>query len=265
MVATQNSKWANLSKNILKASAFSMPFLLIAAAPANANTMSIDDNVDNIATNADAPVRIWNEDASDSKFSNEKDQSSLFAETSTEFRELFNDWKEDENFALEKVFIPSGMPVENVRLTSQYGYREDPFRGRRARHKGIDLAGPIGTPIVATADGIVGRSQWVNGYGRYIEINHGGDIQTRYGHMSKLLVGPNEYVKKGQVIGLLGSSGRSTGPHLHYEVRISGQAMNPMPFIRSSKYLLAMNEDDNAQGGPEDIIEDDHSDHDHSE
>ena len=168
-----------------------------------------------------------------------------------EFRALFADWKSLENRETGRVAIPSRKPVDAFKLTSQYGFRADPFAGRRARHKGVDMAGPIGTPIYATADGIVGRAQWVGGYGKYVELNHGGEIQTRYGHMSQILVEPNQRVTKGQVIGLMGSTGRSTGSHLHYEVRIAGNSVNPMPFISSRDYLLAMADGSKvAQGGP---------------
>lgn len=169
----------------------------------------------------------------------------------TEFRALFANWKSLENRETGRVAIPSRKPVDHFKLTSQYGFRADPFAGRRARHKGVDMAGPIGTPIYATADGIVGRAQWVGGYGKYVELNHGGEIQTRYGHMSEILVQPNQRVTKGQVIGLMGSTGRSTGSHLHYEVRIAGNSVNPMPFISSRDYLLAINDGGRvAQGGP---------------
>ena len=110
-----------------------------------------------------------------------------------------------------------------------------------AMHGGIDLAGPVGTPIYATADGIVGRSEWNNGgYGNLVEINHGQGIQTRYGHMSRRLVEAGTRVRRGQLIGLMGSTGRSTGSHLHYEVRIDGKPVNPIPFMKSTDYLLAM-------------------------
>ena len=179
--------------------------------------------------------------------------SSNQAAPDTEFRNLFADWKSLENRETGRVSIPSRKPVESFKLTSQYGFRADPFAGRRARHKGVDMAGPIGTPILATADGIVGRAQWVGGYGKYVEVNHGGEIQTRYGHMSQILVEPNQRVTKGQVIGLMGSTGRSTGSHLHYEVRIAGNSVNPMPFISSKDYLLAMQDGGKvAQGGPAD-------------
>ena len=108
-------------------------------------------------------------------------------------------------------------------------------------HGGIDLAGPIGTPIYATADGIVGRSEWNNGgYGNLVEINHGQGIQTRYGHLSRLIARPGQRVRRGELIGLMGSTGRSTGSHLHYEVRIDGRAVNPIPFMQSANSLAAL-------------------------
>jgi murein DD-endopeptidase MepM/ murein hydrolase activator NlpD len=123
-------------------------------------------------------------------------------------------------------------------------------------HAGIDLAGPLGTPIYATADGIVGRSEYSGAYGNLVEINHGQGIQTRYGHMSRLIARPGQRVRRGELIGLMGSTGRSTGSHLHYEVRIDGRAVNPIPFIQSADTLpgqrvaAAPAESNVAQGGP---------------
>ena len=169
------------------------------------------------------------------------------------FRMLFDTWTNDGKPAPVRLTIPSRKPVENFRLTSSYGFRSDPFRGRRTRHKGIDMAGPVGTPIYATADGIVGRAQWVGGYGKYIEINHGNEIQTRYGHMSRLNVEANQRVKGGDLIGFMGSTGRSTGSHLHYEVRIAGEAVNPVPFMQSNDFLVAQTRGAGtvALGGPD--------------
>lgn len=171
------------------------------------------------------------------------------------FRMIFDKWSGQGKKEQVKLTIPSMKPVKSYRLTSSYGLRSDPFRGGRRSHKGIDMAGPIGTPIYATADGIVGRSQWVRGYGKYIEINHGNAIQTRYGHMSRLNVKANARVKAGDLIGFMGSTGRSTGSHLHYEVRIAGQAVNPVPFMQSNDFLVAqkLNPQTNgkvALGGP---------------
>jgi len=163
----------------------------------------------------------------------------VLGEADPAFRMIFDKWSGQGKKEVVKLTIPSRKPVENFKLTSNYGFRSDPFRGGRRRHKGIDMAGPIGTPIYATADGIVGRSQWVRGYGKYIEINHGNEIQTRYGHMSRLNVRANARVKAGDLIGFMGSTGRSTGSHLHYEVRIGGQAVNPVPFMQSNDFLVA--------------------------
>lgn len=109
--------------------------------------------------------------------------------------------------------------------------RNHPVLGRRRNHKGVDLAAPTGTPIYATADGIVGKAQWFSSYGLYIRIDHGAKLETRYAHMSKLAVAAGERVKKGDIIGYVGSTGRSTGPHLHYEVRVDGVAVNPIPYM----------------------------------
>jgi murein DD-endopeptidase MepM/ murein hydrolase activator NlpD len=137
------------------------------------------------------------------------------------------------------VSIPSRMPVEGVRLTSSYGMREHPVLGGRRAHKGIDLAGPVGTPVYATADGIVSKAEWFSSYGLYVSIEHGGALQTRYGHMSRLNVADGQRVHKGDVIGFIGTTGRSTGPHLHYEVRVNGEAVNPLPYMQGEPFTAA--------------------------
>jgi murein DD-endopeptidase MepM/ murein hydrolase activator NlpD len=169
------------------------------------------------------------------------------------FKALFNSWKELDQLEQGTIAIPSMEPVKGVNFTSGYGVRSDPFRGRAAMHAGIDLAGPIGTPIYATADGLVGRSEWANGYGNLVELNHGRGIQTRYGHLSRSMVAAGQRVKRGDVIALMGSTGRSTGSHLHYEVRIDGKAVNPIPFMQSSSYLQSVQRRAAAVaiGGPE--------------
>jgi murein DD-endopeptidase MepM/ murein hydrolase activator NlpD len=158
------------------------------------------------------------------------------------FRELFTTWRQLDQLEQGVAAIPSAMPLHNaVNFTSGYGIRSDPFRGRAAMHAGIDLAGPMGTPIYATADGIVGRSEWNNGgYGNLVEIDHGQGIQTRYGHLSQRIAQPGQRVHRGDLIGLMGSTGRSTGSHLHYEVRIDGRAVNPTPFLQSSNTFIAL-------------------------
>ncbi len=156
-----------------------------------------------------------------------------------QFRSLFMTWKKLDNLEQGSIAIPSVLPVERLAFTSNFGIRSDPFRGTAAFHGGVDIPGPVGTPIYATADGIVGRAERAGGYGNMVEINHGKGIATRYGHLSKILVAPFTRVRRGQLIALMGSTGRSTGPHLHYEVRIDGAAVNPTPFLLNADYLLA--------------------------
>lgn len=193
---------------------------------------------------------------------NEKSSDSLAknlengTEADAKFRALHGSW--GNNFSAPanvSLSIPSIDPVTKVDISSYYGYRTDPFKGRRKNHKGLDIRGPVGTPIYATADGFVKTSQWFSGYGNYIELDHGNAITTRYGHMSKLLVDANTRVKKGDIIGLMGSTGRSTGSHLHYEVRVAGEPLNPQSFMaaHTNDYVkLASDEDSSkAQGGPD--------------
>jgi murein DD-endopeptidase MepM/ murein hydrolase activator NlpD len=157
------------------------------------------------------------------------------------FKALFNSWTKLDQLEQGTVAIPSTEPVRGTNFTSGYGVRSDPFKGRAAMHAGIDLAGPVGTPIYATADATVGRSEYNNGgYGNLVELEHGHGIQTRYGHLSKSLVTAGQRVKRGDLIGLMGSTGRSTGSHLHYEVRIDGKAVNPVPFLQSTSYLASV-------------------------
>ncbi|MFA6112396.1 MAG: M23 family metallopeptidase [Sphingomonas sp.] len=157
-----------------------------------------------------------------------------------QFRSLFMTWKKLDSLEQGVIAIPSAQPVERLAFTSNYGVRADPFRGTAAMHAGVDIPGPVGTPIYATADGIIDRAERSGGYGNMVEINHGKGIQTRYGHLSKILVAPFTRVHRGQLIALMGSTGRSTGPHLHYEVRIDGHAVNPIPFLQTADYLLAV-------------------------
>ena len=157
------------------------------------------------------------------------------------FKQLFTSWKKLDNLADGAIAVPSDKPVKTAAFTSGYGVRSDPFKGRAAMHAGIDLAGPVGTPIYATADGTVSESGYHNGgYGNLVKLDHGRGIETRYGHMSAILVRAGQRVTRGQMIGRMGSTGRSTGSHLHYEVRIDSRAVNPIPFMKSSDYLLAM-------------------------
>ena len=157
------------------------------------------------------------------------------------FKQLFSSWKKLDNLASGAIAVPSDKPVKTAEFTSGYGIRSDPFRGSAAKHAGIDLAAPVGTPIYATADGTVSDAGYNSGgYGNLIKIDHGKGIETRYGHLSAILVAAGQRVVRGQQIGRMGSTGRSTGSHLHYEVRIDSRAVNPIPFMKSNDYLLAM-------------------------
>jgi murein DD-endopeptidase MepM/ murein hydrolase activator NlpD len=175
------------------------------------------------------------------------------------FRALFNSWKKLDQLQDGVIAIPSDKPVQaQVEFTSGFGVRVDPFGRGNGFHPGIDLAGPYGTPIYATADGTVIAAGWNSGgYGNLVEIDHGRGISTRYGHMSAILVHVGDHITRGQQVGRMGSTGRSTGNHLHYEVRIDGHAVNPLPFMKSTDYVLAMQRrsggasmDQVAVGGP---------------
>jgi murein DD-endopeptidase MepM/ murein hydrolase activator NlpD len=160
-----------------------------------------------------------------------------------QYRALFQSWKKldgpQSGVVSGVVAIPSVQPVAKMDFTSNFGIRSDPFRGSAAMHAGVDIRGPVGTPIYATADGFVAEADRRGGYGNLVEISHGKGIATRYGHLSKILVRPGQRIERGQMIALMGSTGRSTGSHLHYEVRIDGRAVNPVPFLSSADYLLA--------------------------
>ena len=185
-------------------------------------------------------------------------QGGPFEKADPTFRALFTSWKKLDTLQDGAIAIPSDKPIRtSAALQSSFGVRSDPFSGRAAMHAGIDLSGPIGTPIYATADGTVSRAGWnAGGYGNLVELDHGKGISTRFGHLSALFVSAGQRVTRGQQIGRMGSTGRSTGSHLHYEVRIDGRPVNPIPFMKSTDYLLAMKAgsgpalDQVAMGGP---------------
>ena len=130
--------------------------------------------------------------------------------------------------------VPSGRVVEKGLLSSKYGKRIDPFSGKQEHHNGIDIAGKEGTDVLAVGDGIVSWSGDRPGYGKLVEINHGNGYSTRYAHNSENLVAVGDEVKKGQVVALMGETGRATGPNLHFEVLQNGRRVNPVKFIRES-------------------------------
>jgi len=133
---------------------------------------------------------------------------------------------------LARQIVPGGRPVESGYISSLYGQRTDPFDGRSAFHQGLDFAGTAGTRVLAAADGIVSHAGLDGGYGRLIEITHGNGYVTRYAHNAKLLVQQGQTVRRGDPIALMGSTGRSTGPHLHFEVLRDGKPVNPLSFVR---------------------------------
>ena len=176
-----------------------------------------------------------------------------------QFRNLFTSWQSLDGAGSSfpapatAIAVPSIMPLAAAQLTSDYGMRTHPVVGGRRAHKGVDLAAPTGTPVFATADAIVSRADRFSSYGLYISLQHGAALETRYAHLSRLAVAAGQRVSKGDIIGYVGSTGRSTGPHLHYEVRMDGVAVNPIPYMAESEaqqaFALVMN--DGGQGGPE--------------
>ena len=134
--------------------------------------------------------------------------------------------------------VPVRKPiVGEIDLSSGFGVRSDPFLGRPAMHTGLDFRGSTGDPVRATATGKVESAGWSGGYGRMVEIDHGNGFSTRYGHLSEIEVKVGQQIKIGQTIGRVGSTGRSTGPHLHYETRIDGDAVDPQKFLRAGLRL----------------------------
>ena len=133
--------------------------------------------------------------------------------------------------SLSERVMPSGRPVAEGWLSSRYGKRNDPFTGKQDFHKGLDFAGKKGSEVVAVGDGVVSWAGKKSGYGQLVEISHGNGYTTRYGHNDSHLVSVGDTVKQGQQIALMGSTGRSTGPHVHFEVLHNGKKVNPSKFI----------------------------------
>ncbi len=213
-------------------------FGAVFAAPAAAEVIEIPDAaaeglVASYAAADEAPVVIGDADA--------------------EFRQLYAEWQASDKTGarperVAMVAVPSRMPLDGSQLTSKFGMRNHPVLGTRRKHNGIDLAAPTGTPVFATADGIVEKAKHFSSYGLYVQIDHGAELETRYAHMSRLAVEAGERVQKGQLVGYVGSTGRSTGPHLHYEVRIAGHPVDPLPYMAMSS---TQQELEGGRGGPD--------------
>ena len=133
-----------------------------------------------------------------------------------------------------KDMLPNSSPVRAGYNSSSYGWRIDPFNGHKAFHEGLDFPANTGAPILAAADGIVIAAEQTPDYGNIVKINHGSGLETRYAHASKILVKVGDRVTKGQQVALVGNTGRSTGPHLHYEIRLNGNALDPRQYLYKS-------------------------------
>lgn len=131
-----------------------------------------------------------------------------------------------------KEMLPNSSPVEAAYSSSSYGWRIDPLNGHRAFHEGLDFPASVGTPVYAAADGIVTEAVHTPDYGNLIKIDHGAGLETRYAHNARLMVKVGERVTKGQQIALVGNTGRSTGPHLHYEIRLNGNPLDPRQYLK---------------------------------
>jgi murein DD-endopeptidase MepM/ murein hydrolase activator NlpD len=154
------------------------------------------------------------------------------------FTKMFAALEQMEAMELALAGIPTSMPASVMLMSSGFGYRHDPFTGGGAMHSGLDFKGPHGTAILAAADGVVTSAGWQGGYGNCIEITHANGLVTRYAHMSGFTVSLGAEVKRGIQIGRMGSTGRSTGPHLHFEVRLNGTAVNPLKFLEANSNVL---------------------------
>ena len=229
---------------ILKLSSAAVAVIAFTAAPASADSSVISTPADGIIQ-IDDVAADYGEQEADAEFSN-----------------LFASWEALDDGVIGisdnqvgaaprlAVAVPSRMPVDGVRLTSGYGMRSHPVLGGRRQHNGVDLAAAHGTPVYATADGLVGKAQYWGSYGNYVQLEHGGELQTRYAHLSSYAVSAGDMVVKGQLIGFIGSTGRSTGPHLHYEVRVAGEPVDPRPYMVETQFALDES-GTGAVGGPE--------------
>lgn len=141
---------------------------------------------------------------------------------------------------VEERLMPTTLPVKSAVFGSGFGYRSDPFAGLRSRHDGLDFSAPSGTPVVAAADGVVLTASWHPEFGNMIDIDHGDGLLSRYAHLSRLDVAESKIVRRGDKIGAVGSTGRSTGPHLHFEVRMFGVPQNPATFLKRGEDFAQM-------------------------
>ncbi len=154
-------------------------------------------------------------------------------EISQKITEIYQDVDDLEYYREIVQYVPLGKPVWSYWLTSSFGGRADPFNKKQARHKGVDLASRTGNKIKTMAKGKVTRAEYAGGYGNLVEVDHGNGFKTKYAHMNKIYVKKGQYVEAQDVVGEVGNTGRSTGPHLHYEVLYRGVPVDPMPFMKA--------------------------------
>jgi murein DD-endopeptidase MepM/ murein hydrolase activator NlpD len=165
--------------------------------------------------------------------------SNLIIATSTTINGiLFGSDKETCGNRVGMSMLPFASPLNHYRVSSNYGYRRDPFNNRKAFHNGIDLMAPLGSAVYSTAPGVVKVAGWRGNYGKMVEIDHGNGIKTRYGHLHQLLVKRGQTVKFHQKIGLVGSTGRSTGPHVHYELMVGRKFYDPKKFLLVHRNII---------------------------
>ncbi len=187
-------------------------------------------------TSRSAPVRVGTHNGQGGPESKPgiNELSNLVKELGASVKEREQSLLDLKNSLIEKnerlAATPSIWPT-NGDITSRFGWRSSPWGWGSDWHPGIDIANDTGTPVIATADGVVTTSTWYGGYGKMVEINHGNGIVTIYGHNSELLVAPGQTVKKGETIAYMGNTGISTGSHCHYEIRVNGTAVNPSSFL----------------------------------
>jgi murein DD-endopeptidase MepM/ murein hydrolase activator NlpD len=185
-----------------------------------------------------SPSASFNHELTLAEFSSQLDLIARQMETRSEHYDLLEFQLLEA--AVRQTLIPSTMPLQlNAWKASGFGWRIDPFTGQMAMHEGVDFVADVGTPIHAVAAGIVITAGFHPGYGNMIEVDHGGDLVTRYAHASKLLAKQGQFVRRGEKLAEVGTSGRSTGPHLHFEVRLKGAAQNPSRFLTARSAMSA--------------------------
>jgi len=241
LLAEQKKQIADLKQQVqLRVDAMAMRL-----GEVNAHVIRLDALGKRLTEMADIDSREFNFDRDPPRGGPEGDSEGMSAQIpdlSAQLRQLEQrvDLRESQLSALENVILarelhqeihPEGRPVANGFISSYFGERADPFDGLEAFHKGVDFAGTPGSPVTAVAAGVVTWAGERTGYGKLIEINHGDGFTTRYGHNERTLVTVGQTVKRGERIALMGSTGRSTGPHVHFEVLRNGRQVNPLSYI----------------------------------